>query len=138
MEKTNNEIMVTRPDIAPYNSFALSELGDRASMVKITNALISPDKKIDEMIEKEIEVAGAFWDMASFEDSETKESIRSPLTILIDTAGKSYSTYSPSFNSAMSIVTGAFGENVFPLKIKVISRKSNNGQNKYLTLKVVE
>lgn len=106
--------------------------------MNVFNALNNPDYKISDCYGQQIEVQAWLVYPVEMKSQQTGEIEVLPRSIIIDTAGKSYSALSRGFAGAVRNYQLIFGEEVIlnkPITIEI--RQEGTGMKKYATFNLV-
>ena len=106
--------------------------------MNVFNALNNPDYKISDCYGQQIEVQAWLVYPVEMKSQQTGEIEVLPRTIIIDTAGKSYSALSRGVAGAVRNYQLIFGEEVIlntPITIEI--RQEGTGMKKYATFNLV-
>lgn len=110
---------------------------DREASAKIYNAMLNPDNRIADFINKKIEVQDYFIEMVELANEETGEVSIVPRVVLISPDGTSYQATSYGIANAVRGLFAAFGDAPWtpPITVEVRQRPTKNGS--MLTLAAV-
>lgn len=133
-ENISDELL--NPENLAFCSFQVKTKEDKA---KLFNAMNEPDFKIEEVVNKEIEVKDVFAEYIELLDENTGEVKTAVRMVLISPDGTSYGCVSVGMFSAIKKIMKLYGPPTWddPIKIVPYTKKTRNGNNKVLTFKVV-
>lgn len=108
---------------------SIQATGDRASDIKVFNAINSPDYRIADYINKVISVENFAVEIVETVNEETGETAQAPRVVLIDSQGKSYTATSVGMLTAIKNAVSVFGMApwVPALDIEIKQKPTRNG-----------
>ena len=156
MSEERSMVVVNKEDIASVDlleSFKNSDSqiyssvqsdGTRASMVSIFNAINGADEQVADHINEVLEVVDVIAHPVELADEETGKMVKCLRTVLITKDGKSYVAVSNGIASALSRIFSLIGKpdggawHKEPMKMKIVQRKTRNGNNKVNSIELVK
>lgn len=121
--KLNNNFLIT-----------LKDLDKPKTKLKVLKAVTTPDVALEDAINTEIEIA----DFVAYYNINEKTGVKTPVFILFDSKGKTYSTGSIGVFNFMKQLLGTMGmpdEWEEPIKVKAIKKQGK--EHKFTTLEVI-
>ena len=128
--------MLTNPE---NNMFCTIKADDHKSKVAIYNAITTPSKKMDDILNVPFNLKDIIAHPVEIVDEETGEVVTMLRTILIDDEGNSYAGVSLGVVSAIQRIFAIFGKPETwdePLKVKLI-KADTRSNNKVTTIQVL-
>ena len=153
MENKNN--LVLAGDVAqvsildqfknPSGQFycSIADDGKRESKKAIYNAIQNATDRIENNINKTIEIVNVIAHPVELFDEETGEVFEAIRTVLVTKDGKSYEAVSGGIANAISRIMSIMGSpdggewEKDPIKATIVQKPTRNGSNKILTLELV-
>lgn len=104
----------------------------------VYNAANNPDAKVNDIINKRIEIRDVYAETIELVNEDTGELEKAPRIVLIDKDGKSYQCVSAGVFGALKKLNAIFGEPTWvpPIPVEVKQLPTKNGS--MLTLQVVK
>lgn len=140
----NNEVvfeeknMMASSALPTYYSFQPKTQKDK---IMLFNALNNPTKRVEECINMEIAVKHILVETVEITDERTGELQTAPRVVIIDDKDVSYTCVSLGMFSALKRTFKIFGEPSTwksALKFRVVQKATRNGNNKVLTLELID
>lgn len=146
----NNEVIVANtadvvtnlsPSIFEDTSqalFSTIQVTDRASKIKLYNAISDSENSLDEHKGEVLEITDFVAHPIELEDGQTKEKVKAMRIVLIDKNGEGYHAVSAGVVSSMQRIISIVGQGPWtdePLQVVPIEKKTRSGF-KTLTLKL--
>ena len=105
---------------------------------ELYNALNSPDVRISDHVNKEIDLRDFVVEPVELRNETTGELEVAPRVVLIDTDGNSYHGVSNGIYNALSRLCMIYGRSSFPNGLPVRIKQINRGQNRLFTLEIIK
>lgn len=122
-------------EVPQFCSFAPETDEQRAELY---NALNSPDVRISDHVNKEIDLRDFVIEPVELRNETTGELEVAPRVVLIDTDGNSYHGVSNGIYNALSRLCMIYGRSSFPNGLPVRIKQINRGANRLFTLEVIK
>lgn len=119
--------------------FSTIKATDRASKVKLYNAISDSENSLDDNKGVVLEITDMVAHPITLQDEQTGEDVQAMRVVLVDKDGVGYHAVSQGIVSSMQRIIGIVGQGPWsddPLKITVVEKKTRKGF-KTLTVKLV-
>lgn len=122
--------------LAVTNQYCSIKAVDGKAKAALFNAMNNPDKRLSDMINKQIAIRDLYMEMVQCA-GDGGEILNLPRIVLIDDKGISYQCVSTGIFGCMKKLVAMYGEPTWkePIKVSVLQKKTRRGYN-VLTLAV--
>lgn len=125
---------LTNEKVTMFTSMSAETVDEKKALF---NAMNNPQKRVADMIGKEIAIRDVFVESVDMVNEETGEVTIAPRIVLVDTKGVSYQCVSTGIFSALKKLFQIFGMPTWENGIKTEVAQIQKGKRNILTLRVI-
>ena len=125
---------LTNDKVTMFTSMSAQTADEKKALF---NAMNNPEKRVADMIGKEIAIRDVFVESVDMVNEETGEVTIAPRIVLVDTKGVSYQCVSTGIFSALKKMFQIFGMPTWENGIKTEVAQIQKGKRNILTLRVI-
>jgi hypothetical protein len=133
-----NELTVFNNVASAYSSVSTDSVEDKK---KLVNAMNNPTYKLNDFINKTINMQDIYAENVELTDSDTGELYEAVRVVILDTDGNSYQTISKGVYNSLSKIMAVMGpptwKDGLKVEVKSITKGSGKDVRNILTLKLV-
>ena len=125
---------LTNDKVTMFTSMSAQTVDEKKALF---NAMNNPEKRVADMIGKQIAIRDVFVESVDMVNEETGEITIAPRIVLVDTKGVSYQCVSTGIFSALKKMFQIFGMPTWENGIKTEVAQIQKGKRNILTLRVI-
>ena len=125
---------LTNEKVTMFTSMSAQTVDEKKALF---NAMNNPEKRVADMIGKQIAIRDVFVESVDMVNEETGEVTIAPRIVLVDTKGVSYQCVSTGIFSALKKLFQIFGMPTWENGIKTEVAQIQKGKRNILTLRVI-
>ena len=125
---------LTNDKVTMFTSMSAETADEKKALF---NAMNNPEKRVADMIGKQIAIRDVFVESVDMVNEETGEVTIAPRIVLVDTKGVSYQSVSTGIFSALKKMFQIFGMPTWENGIKTEVAQIQKGKRNILTLRVI-